>query len=105
MPRDATGAMHGPRSSGPGPGGEPGAQSGDVLRAEPEAGECPIVHPVKPPARIGEIPILQARVQASGEADHLIHAVQFEGGRGVHVIAVIGAAGFSELEAEYRNRS
>jgi len=64
-----------PGRSGAGPGGEPGAELGDVAGAEPEAGEGRVVHPVKTPACVGEIPVLQARIEPAGEADHLVDDV------------------------------
>lgn len=62
----------------PGPGGQPFPQLGDVVMAEPDIGECPVVHPVQPQSGIGEIPAGQARIQAPGKADQLGRAVPLQ---------------------------
>ena len=93
------------RRSGPGPGGEAPPQLGDLVRAEPEGGEPPVGQLVQPPARVGEIPAGQAGVQLPGEADQLSRAVALQGGGGVHVVAGLDPAGFSELRPGYRGPS
>ena len=47
-------------------------------------------------ARVGEVPVLKARIQPFGQGDQLIDGVMLQGGRRVHVVSRLHPAGLSE---------
>src|SRR6266567_399030 len=87
----ASRAWSGP--SGPGPGGEFCPQSGDFLGAEAEGGEPAVGCLVKAGSGVLEVLIGQARIEAPGEADHLLDGVAAHRGGGVPVVAWHGPGG------------
>lgn len=67
------------------PGRELGAQRGDILLAEPVAGELLVADAVELAAGFGVIVCGQAGIEAAGEADQLRRAVAVQDPRGVGV--------------------
>ncbi len=48
---------------------EPFPQGSDILRGEPEKGECLIAHPVQPQPGVSQIAAVKAGIEPTGEAD------------------------------------
>ena len=55
-------------------------------------GEYPVGHPVQLPARVGEVPVLEAGIQPLGKTDQLGDGVVLQGGRHIDVVARLYAA-------------
>lgn len=75
---------------------EPVAHRGHIGGGQAVPVGEPVRHPVQLSARVGKVPVGQARVEVLGQGDQLGDGLPAEGGRGVHVVSGLDPAGSSK---------